>query len=228
MLRLLLLDNYDSFTWNLAHYLEELGASVDVTLNDRVTAATILGSSFDALVISPGPGRPEQAGISVELIRGAAGRLPVLGVCLGHQALAYACGGRIVRAPSLMHGKTSWIFHDGLELFQGLALPFEATRYHSLVVEPQGLPQELAVTARSADGVIMGLRHRDLPLYGVQFHPESCMTLEGKSLLRNFLSLVAGKCSVSGLPGLTNGAKNSRNSTASLLVRRVRHGATSL
>ena len=189
--RLLLLDNYDSFTWNLAQYLQELGADVRVLLNDQFSVDWIEEQAFDGVVISPGPGRPEDAGISLALILALAGRVPILGVCLGHQAIAQAYGARIVQAPTLMHGKTSRIEHDGAGLFRGLAQPFEATRYHSLVVEPDSLSDEFDVTARSADGVIMGIRHRTLPLWGVQFHPESVLTLEGKTLLANFLSLAS-------------------------------------
>ncbi len=191
MQRLLLLDNYDSFTWNLAQYLQELGADVRVLLNDQFSVDWIGEQAFDGVVISPGPGRPEDAGISLALILALAGRVPILGVCLGHQAIAQAYGARIVQAPTLMHGKTSRIEHDGTGLFRGLAQPFEATRYHSLVVEPDSLSDEFDVTARSAEGVIMGIQHRTLPLWGVQFHPESVLTLEGKALLANFLSLAS-------------------------------------
>ena len=190
-MRLLLLDNYDSFTWNLAHYLEELGAAVDVVLNDRVTVEELSGRNYDAWVISPGPGRPEQSGISLDLVRAAGDSVPLLGVCLGHQALAQAYGARIVRAPTLMHGKTSPIEHDGEGLFDGLPEPFEATRYHSLVIEPGSLPEAFVVTARTPDGVIMGIRHEVWPLWGVQFHPESILTTSGKPLLSNFLRLAA-------------------------------------
>jgi len=185
-MHLLLLDNYDSFTWNLAHYLEELGACVEVRRNDEVDCGWVNGRSFDAVVLSPGPGRPEEAGISRELIRALAPGTPLLGVCLGHQAIAQAFGAR-----TLVHGKTSEIRHDGSGLFSGLPSPFEATRYHSLVVERSSLPEELQVDAWSDEGVVMGLRHRELPLYGVQFHPESILTLQGKPLLANFLARVA-------------------------------------
>jgi len=185
---LLLLDNYDSFTYNLFQYLEELGAATRVVPNDALGAAEALALAPERLVISPGPGRPEQAGISLELIRGAAERgIPLLGVCLGHQALAQAFGGRVVAAPRLMHGKTSAIRHDGRTLFAGLPDPFTATRYHSLVVAPETLPACLEPSAWTDDGVLMGLRHRTLPLEGVQFHPESILTEHGKQLLRNFL-----------------------------------------
>jgi anthranilate synthase component 2 len=190
-MRVLLLDNYDSFTWNLAHYLEELGASVEVVLNDEVEVEPLRARGYDAWVISPGPGRPEGAGISLDLVRAADARTPLLGVCLGHQTLARAHGARIVRAPQLMHGKTSSIHHEGRGLFRGLPRPFEATRYHSLVIAPESLPDSLEVTARTADGVVMGIRHRHLPSYGIQFHPESVLTLEGKPLLANFLAVAA-------------------------------------
>jgi anthranilate synthase component 2 len=188
MAHLLLLDNHDSFTWNLVHDLRALGATVDVVLNERVTVAGLLARSPQGIVISPGPGRPEAAGISVELVREAAGRVPLLGVCLGHQAIACAYGASVVRAPSLVHGKTSSIVHDGADLFRGLPSPFEAARYHSLVVDPATLPPALRVTARTPDGVIMGLRHADRPVFGVQFHPESVLTLPGRNLLANFLA----------------------------------------
>ena len=191
MTRLLLLDNYDSFTWNLAQCFGELGADVDVRLHDAVDVAWCLESGFDALVISPGPGRPEDAGISLELIRANAGRLPLLGVCLGHQALAQAHGARIVRAPTLMHGKTSRIVHDGAGLFRGLEQGFEATRYHSLTVDPSTLSPDFVVRARTADGVIMAIEHRASPLHGVQFHPESVQTHAGPALLANFLDHAA-------------------------------------
>jgi anthranilate synthase component 2 len=156
-------------------------------LNDRISADAVVRERYDAVVISPGPGRPAEAGISIDLVQRAAGRIPLLGVCLGHQAIACAYGGRIVSAPTLMHGKTSPVLHDGRTLFAGLPDPFEATRYHSLTVDPDSLPRELKVSARTADGVIMGLRHVELPVEGVQFHPESILTRHGKDLLGNFL-----------------------------------------
>jgi anthranilate synthase component 2 len=189
MTRLLLVDNFDSFTWNLAHYFEELGAAVEVQLNDAIKVAGVKADAFDGVVLSPGPGRPEGAGICLELIRAVAGAIPLLGVCLGHQALAQAYGARIVQAPTLMHGKTSAIDHTGNGLFQGLPRPFDATRYHSLVVAPDSVPDDFRVAAWTGDGVIMGLDHEELPLYGVQFHPESVLTVEGKPLLANFLRL---------------------------------------
>jgi anthranilate synthase/aminodeoxychorismate synthase-like glutamine amidotransferase len=190
--RLLLLDNYDSFTWNLQHYLAELGADVEVRLNDEVAVPWVVGQGFEAIVVSPGPGRPERAGITPALIRAAAGRTPLFGVCLGHQAIAQVFGARIVRAPVPMHGKTSPILHEDRGLLQGLPSPFEATRYHSLVVDPATLPAVLAVDARAADdGAIMALRHHHAPLWGVQFHPESVMTREGKPILAAFLERAA-------------------------------------
>ena len=186
---LLLLDNYDSFTYNLYQYLGELGAVARVLRNDEMTAEDALALGPERIVISPGPGTPDKAGVSLELIRRAAGRVPLLGVCLGHQALAQAFGGRVVRAPTLMHGKTSSIHHDGRTVFAGLPDPFTATRYHSLIVERESVPECLEVSAWTDDGIVMGLRHRELPLEGVQFHPESILTVAGKDLLRNFLSL---------------------------------------
>jgi anthranilate synthase/aminodeoxychorismate synthase-like glutamine amidotransferase len=192
MSRLLLLDNYDSFTWNLAQYLAELGATVDVKLHDQIDLPWCARQGFDAIVISPGPGRPEGAGISMALIRAMTGRLPLLGVCLGHQAIARVSGAEIVSAPSLMHGKTSPIVHRGEGIFAGLAPRFDATRYHSLVIDERTLDTEqFKITARTPEGVIMGIEHRKFPLYGVQFHPESVLTLQGKRLLDNFLHLVA-------------------------------------
>ena len=190
---LLLLDNYDSFTYNLFHYLGELGAEVLVRRNDALDVAEALALHPEAIVISPGPCDPDRAGISVDLVSGAAGVCPILGVCLGHQAIAQAFGGRIVRAAQVMHGKLSTIEHDGQGLFADLPSPFAATRYHSLVAEPETLPTCLEVTARTADGVIMAVRHRELPIHGVQFHPESIETEHGHRLLRNFLALIRPK-----------------------------------
>ena len=185
---ILLLDNYDSFTFNLYQALSELGAEVLVRRNDKITVNDVeeLTPSLDGIVISPGPCTPGEAGISVPLVRRLAGRVPILGVCLGHQAVGAAFGARITRAPKLMHGKVSMIAHDGVGIFAGLPNPFQATRYHSLIVERSTLPSELEVTAE-ADGLVMGLRHRTLPIEGVQFHPESILTPAGNELLANFL-----------------------------------------
>ena len=189
---ILVLDNYDSFTYNLVQYLGEMGQEVEVRRNDQVTVAEVERMRPERILISPGPCTPQQAGISIELIRGMAGKAPILGVCLGHQAIGAAFGGDVVRARTLMHGKTSKIHHDGRGVFEGLPDGFEATRYHSLVVEAGSLPGVLEVCARTDDGEIMGLRHRSLPVHGVQFHPESILTGEGKRLLGNFLSLCRG------------------------------------
>jgi anthranilate synthase component 2 len=189
--RLLMIDNYDSFTFNLVQYLGELGAEADVVRNDRATVEDLLAREPAGVVISPGPGEPEGAGISIAVARACAERgLPLLGVCLGHQSIGAAFGGRIVRARAIMHGKVSFIEHDGRGVFEGIDSPIEATRYHSLVIEEASCPDVLEITARTADGEIMGVRHRDLPLEGVQFHPESILTAEGKRLLGNFL----GRC----------------------------------
>jgi anthranilate synthase/aminodeoxychorismate synthase-like glutamine amidotransferase len=189
----LVLDNYDSFTYNLVQYLGELGAEVEVRRNDQVTISDAEGMRPERILISPGPCTPQEAGISVELIRHFAGRVPILGVCLGHQAIGAAFGGEVVRAPKLMHGKTSEVQHDGKTIFRGLASPLTATRYHSLIVKVENLPEELEVSAWASDGIeqrtIMGLRHRKFPVEGVQFHPESVLTGEGKNLIRNFLGL---------------------------------------
>jgi anthranilate synthase/aminodeoxychorismate synthase-like glutamine amidotransferase len=184
----LLIDNYDSFTWNLAHRLGELGAEVEVVRNDVISVDEIEARHPTHLVISPGPGRPEAAGVSVEVLRRFCGRLPVLGVCLGHQALAAAFGGRVERAAAPMHGKTSMVAHDGRGIFKGVAEPFEAGRYHSLLVPPDGLPVDFEVSAWVADDkTVMALRHKTWPVDGVQFHPESVLTPSGHQLLRNFL-----------------------------------------
>ncbi len=186
---ILLLDNYDSFTYNLAQYLGQLGETLEVRRNDQIALDEIAELKPERIVISPGPGIPAAAGISVELIRRFAGNVPILGVCLGHQAIGYAFGGRVVRAPTVMHGKTSEITHDGRTIFRKVPQRFTATRYHSLVVERKSLPRELEVSARTADGTIMGLRHRKLRVEGVQFHPESVLTEVGMKILRNFLAL---------------------------------------
>jgi anthranilate synthase/aminodeoxychorismate synthase-like glutamine amidotransferase len=188
-MRLLMIDNYDSFTYNLVQYLGELGAEIDVLRNDAASLEEILAREAEGVVISPGPGRPEAAGVSVAAVKAfARRRTPVLGVCLGHQAIGEAFGGCIAQARTIMHGKTSPIHHDQRGVFAGLPTPLEATRYHSLVVDPDSCPPILAVSARCPDGEIMGLRHRELPIEGVQFHPESILTPEGKRLLSNFLS----------------------------------------
>ncbi len=187
MKRVLMVDNYDSFTYNLVQYLSELGAEVDVARNDALSPEEALEGGYELIVISPGPGRPEQAGVTVPLVAKAAGRVPLFGVCLGHQAIAHAFGGKVVRAPRIMHGKTSPIHHDGQGAFKGLPDPFEATRYHSLIVEEKSLPPELEVSARTPTGEVMGLRGRGMRLEGVQFHPESILTSPGKDLLRNVL-----------------------------------------
>jgi len=184
---LLVIDNYDSFTYNLVQYLGELGEEVRVVRNDEIAAADIAGLAPSKIVISPGPCTPNEAGISLEVIRSYAGKIPILGVCLGHQAIGQAFGGTIVRAARVMHGKTSKIFHDGRGVFTGLPNPFEATRYHSLLIERTSVPDCLEVTARTADEEIMAVRHKSLPVEGVQFHPESFLTTSGKDLLRNFL-----------------------------------------
>jgi len=186
---LLLIDNYDSFTYNLYHFLGELGATIDVRRNDALTAVEAMALRPQAIVLSPGPCDPARAGICLDLIRAAAGHVPVLGVCLGHQAIGEAFGGRVVRAPVPMHGKVSRIFHRGAGVFAGLPSPFTGTRYHSLTVERAGFPAELEITAESDDGLIMGLQHRELPLFGVQFHPESIASEHGHALLANFLRL---------------------------------------
>jgi para-aminobenzoate synthetase component 2 len=186
---ILLLDNYDSFTYNLAQYLGELGCTLEVHRNDKISVEEIARRKPERIVISPGPCTPQEAGISVELIQKLAGRLPILGVCLGHQAIGTAFGGKIIRAPKLFHGKTSEIEHDGKGIFQTVPNPLTGTRYHSLIVERKSLPHELEVTAETKDGIIMGLRHRQHTIEGLQFHPESVLTQAGKQILKNFLSL---------------------------------------
>jgi anthranilate synthase/aminodeoxychorismate synthase-like glutamine amidotransferase len=188
---ILVIDNYDSFTYNLVQYLGELGATLEVYRNDAITLDQIAAKRPSHVVISPGPCTPNEAGISVDLIKRFAGAMPILGVCLGHQSIGAAFGGDVVRAERLMHGKTSMIHHDGKTIFEGLPNPFEATRYHSLIVKRETLPACLAVSAETKEGEIMGLRHRQYPVEGVQFHPESILTRPGKDLLRNFLRLRA-------------------------------------
>jgi para-aminobenzoate synthetase component 2 len=185
---ILLIDNYDSFTYNLAQFLGQLGEKLEVRRNDQITIDEIADRKPQRIVISPGPGEPQNAGICVDVIRQFTGKIPILGVCLGHQAIGYAFGGNVVRAPTLMHGKTSRIHHDSKTIFRELPQDFVATRYHSLIVEKKGFPSELEISAET-DGLIMGLRHRKLQLEGVQFHPESVLTEVGMQMLRNFLTL---------------------------------------
>ena len=186
-----LIDNYDSFTFNLFHYLGGLGANVAVYRNDKISTDAVIESNPEAIVLSPGPCTPNEAGICLELIEKASATIPTLGVCLGHQAIGQAFGGKIVRAPKLMHGKLSQIRSNGRGVFRGINAPFQATRYHSLIVERAGLPRELAVTAETDDGVIMGLAHVDRPVHGVQFHPESIASENGHLILKNFLDIAA-------------------------------------
>jgi len=186
---LLVIDNYDSFTYNLVQYLGELGQDIRVYRNDKITLKEIESLKPEKIVISPGPCTPKEAGISVDLIKQFAGKIPILGVCLGHQSIGYALGGEIIHAKKLMHGKTSMINHDGKTIFKNLPNPFEATRYHSLVIERESIPDELEISAETDDGEIMGVRHKEYIIEGVQFHPESILTKVGKDLLRNFLEL---------------------------------------
>ncbi len=188
---LLVIDNYDSFTWNLVHYLGELGADPVVIRNDKISAEEALARAPEAIVLSPGPCTPDEAGICLDLIRRAAGSVPILGVCLGHQAIGQAYGGEIVRAPQLMHGKVSTIVHDGAAIFHGIEGPFAATRYHSLTIRPETLPEALAASAHTEDGIIMGVRHRIHPVHGVQFHPESIASEHGHRILGNFLEIAS-------------------------------------
>jgi anthranilate synthase component 2 len=190
---LLLIDNYDSFAYNLVHYLGELGADCTVYRNDALSAADALALGPDGIVLSPGPCDPDRAGICLDLVAAAAGKLPILGVCLGHQTIGQAFGGRIVRAPEPMHGKPSEILHDGSGVFAGLPSSFTAIRYHSLTIDPASMPDALTVTARTADGVIMGVAHREWPIYGVQFHPESIESQHGHRILANFLGMTQGR-----------------------------------
>ena len=191
--RVLVIDNYDSFVYNLVQYLGELGASPFVHRHDEVTIEQIVDSAPDAILISPGPGRPEDAGVSNEVIEQLAGRVPILGVCLGHQCIGQVYGGEVVRAAHVMHGKTSFVHHDGAGVLAGLPDPFEATRYHSLVVDAACVPDALEVTATTDDGTVMALRHRELPVEGVQFHPESILTASGHQLMANFLAQVTAR-----------------------------------
>ncbi|GAN71404.1 anthranilate synthase component II [Acetobacter syzygii] len=185
---ILLIDNYDSFTFNLVHYLGELGEECDVRRNDTLSVEDALALAPDAIVLSPGPCSPNEAGICCDLIAAAAGNVPVFGVCLGHQSIGQVFGATVVRSPTPMHGKISPVFHNGTDVFEGLPSPFNATRYHSLTLEPASIPEELEVTAWTADGVIMGVRHKTFPISGVQFHPESIASEHGHDLLRNFLT----------------------------------------
>ncbi|MFO7180119.1 MAG: aminodeoxychorismate/anthranilate synthase component II [Pseudomonadota bacterium] len=181
------IDNYDSFTYNLVQYVASLGARCDVRLNDATTAAEVAAAAPQGILLSPGPGTPDDAGVTLDVIRELSGKVPILGVCLGHQSIAQAFGGKVVRAPRLMHGKTSPILHDGRTLFADVPSPFEATRYHSLIVEESSLPSCFEVSARTPEGEIMAFRHRSLPVEGVQFHPESVLTAHGRTLLQNWL-----------------------------------------
>jgi anthranilate synthase component II len=190
MSKVTLIDNYDSFTWNLVHYLGALGAEVEVVRNDALTADEILGAAPDAIVLSPGPCTPKEAGVCLDIIQKAGGQVPIMGVCLGHQAIGDAYGGDVVRAPAPLHGKTSEIAHRGETLFRGINAPFQATRYHSLVVERDTLPDDLQITAE-ADGLIMALSHKTHPVHGVQFHPESIASEHGHLIFKNFLDLAA-------------------------------------
>jgi anthranilate synthase component 2 len=188
-MKLLMLDNYDSFTYNLVQYFGELGETVTVVRNDQATVAELAALQPDRICVSPGPCSPAEAGVSVELIRHMAGKVPILGVCLGHQAIGAAYGGEIVRAKEIMHGKTSPVTHRGTDVFAGLPSPYTVIRYHSLAIAREGLPECLEITAETADGEIMGVRHKTLPVYGVQFHPESILSEHGHALLHNFLTL---------------------------------------
>lgn len=189
---ILLIDNYDSFTFNLVHFLGDLGATCEVVRNDRITPEAALARRPEAIVLSPGPCTPNEAGVCLDLIEAAAGRVPLLGVCLGHQAIGQAFGGHIARAPAPMHGKVSRVFHDGTDILDGLPTPFAATRYHSLIVDRTDLPECLAPTAWTEDGLLMALRHRSLPVFGVQFHPESIASEHGHDILANFLRIAHG------------------------------------
>ena len=191
-MKLLLIDNYDSFTYNLVHYLQELGAEVNVVRNDALSAEEILASGVNGVVISPGPSDPDHAGVCLPFLIANQGRIPTLGVCLGHQAIGQAYGGKVVRAPQAMHGKISPMLHEGKSVFAGLPSPFNATRYHSLVVERSNLPDVLEITAETADGLIMGLAHRTQRVHGVQFHPESIASEHGHAMFKNFLTICGG------------------------------------
>jgi para-aminobenzoate synthetase component 2 len=210
VLRVLVVDNYDSFVFNLVQYLAQLGAEVVVRRNDELTVDDPAALGVHGILLSPGPGRPEDAGVCVELVRRCGSSIPVLGVCLGHQAIAVAYGGEVVRAPELLHGKVSQVEHEGTGVLRDLPSPFTATRYHSLAVDPDTVPAELEVTARTAGGVIMGLRHRDLPLQGVQFHPESVLTEGGYQLLANWLAECGDPAALALVAGLASGLELQR------------------
>jgi para-aminobenzoate synthetase component 2 len=210
MTRILVVDNYDSFVFNLVHYLAQLGADVVVRRNDELTATEPVELAVDGVLLSPGPGRPEDAGVCVDLVREVGAQVPVFGVCLGHQAIAAAFGGRVERAPELLHGKTSQVHHEGAGVLAGLADPFTATRYHSLAVLEESLPAEIEVTARTAGGVVMALRHRDLPLEGVQFHPESVLTEGGHQLLANWLTSCGDSDALGRAPALVEAVERQR------------------
>lgn len=186
---LLIIDNYDSFTYNLYQYIGEIYGEIEVERNDRISLKDIEKMGTSGIILSPGPGRPENAGICVEIIKEFGGKVPILGICLGHQAIGHAYGGDIIKAEVIKHGKTSLAYHDGCHLFKGIKTPIEVMRYHSLVVDRRTLPKELVVTAETSDGVIMGLRHKDYPVYGLQFHPESILTEQGKEIIRNFVEV---------------------------------------
>lgn len=186
---ILVIDNYDSFTYNLVQYLQELGARTLTFRNDKITIDKVKKLKVDRIVISPGPGRPQDSGISRGIIKEFYKKTPILGVCLGHQCIGYVFGGKIIRAPQIMHGKVSLIYHNNKDIFKGVKNPFTATRYHSLIIERKNLPQNLCISARTKDGVIMGIKDKKYPLYGVQFHPESILTIEGKKILDNFLKI---------------------------------------
>jgi anthranilate synthase component 2 len=194
------IDNYDSFTYNLVQHLGALGADLEVFRNDAITVGDLAAACPEAIIVSPGPCTPKEAGISVEVIRRLGPSTPVLGVCLGHQSIGEAFGGRVIRAPVPVHGKTSRIYHDGRTIFEGLPAPFEATRYHSLIVAREDLPADLEISAQLEDGMIMGLRHRRHPIEGVQFHPESVLTAVGKAMLARFLAMAAGHRAAGGVP----------------------------
>jgi len=210
---LVLIDNYDSFAFNLVHYLGELGAEVDVHRNDKVTSAAVIAADPDAIVLSPGPCTPKEAGICLNLIAKASAKIPILGVCLGHQAIGDAFGGSVVRAPAPIHGKLSTIYHQGKGIFRGINAPFHATRYHSLVVDRITLPRDLTVTADTEDGLIMGLAHTRLPVHGVQFHPESIASEHGHLMLKNFLDIAAAWNTATGRRSAQQGSAQNAQKT---------------